>query len=268
MNLKGKVTVVTGAGNGIGAAIARKFAAEGARVLVSDLDVAAAERVAGEITANGGTAVSKQADVTREVDVQDVVAQAVSEWGPVDLICSNAGAIVEGGVDAPDDRWTFAFNVNVMAHVYAARAVLPSMLERGEGYILSTASAAGLLTSPGAAPYAVSKHGAVALAEWLSVMHGSDGIKVSVICPQAVDTNMLKGSIEGGNKASEEFSKVGKLLTADETADVVVQGVHDETFLILPHPEVLGMVQKKFADEDRWLKGMQKFLASVVARIA
>lgn len=269
MELKDKVTIVTGAGNGIGAAIARKFAAEGARgVIVSDLDEVAAFRVADEITAAGGTAIAMKADVTQEAQVAALAARAVAEWGPVDLFCSNAGAIVEGGVDVPDEKWLFAFQLNVMAHVYAARAVLPAMIERGEGYILSTASAAGVLTSPGAAPYAVSKHGAVALAEWLSVMHGGDGIKLSVICPQAVDTQMLDGSIKGGNKASEEFSKAGRLLSSDETADAVIEGIRNETFLILPHPEVQDMVQKKVADPDRWLRGMQKFLATVMAKVS
>jgi NAD(P)-dependent dehydrogenase (short-subunit alcohol dehydrogenase family) len=180
MRLAGKIAIVTGAGNGIGAAIARRFASSARGIIVSDIDTAAADRVRDEIAAKGGTALSIRADVTQEDEVRKLVEAAETEWGKVDLFCSNAGAIYNGDETAPDLIWHRAFQLNTMAHVFAARAVLPAMLARGDGYILSTASAAGLLTAPGAAPYAVSKHGAVAFAEWLAMTYGDRGIGVSV----------------------------------------------------------------------------------------
>ncbi len=262
MNIETKVAVLTGAGNGIGAALAKRMATAGARgVLVSDLHEADAQRVAAEITATGGRAFGVAADVASEADIRGLVETAEARFGPVDVFCSNAGIVDEGGADAPDSKWARSWDINVMAHVYAARAVLPGMLTRGSGYLLSTCSAAGLLTSPGAAPYAVTKHAAIALAEWLSITHGDAGIRVSVICPQAVRTRLLEDSINSGNAASEAFAKVGKLLEPDDVAACVMQGMADETFLILPHPEVQGFVERKVANIDRWLAGMRKFLA-------
>lgn len=262
MKLKDKVAVVTGAGNGIGEALAKRFASEQTKgVVVSDIDVSGVERVAAEIRNAGGHAIGLRADVGVEGDIQALVKRAEAEYGAVDLFCSNAGIVNEGGADASDLKWSQSWTINVMAHVYAARAVLPSMIVRKQGYLLSTCSAAGLLTSPGAAPYAVSKHAAIAFAEWLSIMHGEDGIKVSVICPQAVRTKLLLDSIQSGNSASKAFSEVGTLLQPDAVADATIRGLDAEEFLILPHPEVGDFVQRKAKNIDRWLAGMRRFVA-------
>src|SRR5579862_3221849 len=189
MNLKDKVAVVTGGASGIGRALCRRFAAEGARgVVVADVDAAGAEKVAHEV---GGLAV--RVDVSREGDLVELAARATAAYGAIDLFCSNAGIILEGGVETSDSEWQRIWGINFMAHVYAARAVLPGMLARGEGYLLQTASAAGLLTQIGSAPYAVTKHAAVAFAEWLAVTYGDRGIRVSCLCPQGVRTKMLMG---------------------------------------------------------------------------
>lgn len=252
MEISGTITVITGAANGIGAAMARRFAAEGARALVlGDLDTDALAAVGRDVEAAGTTVVTRRCDVAVESDVAALVA-AAEEIGPVDLVCSNAGIGVAGGVEVPDDDWRRIIDINVMAHVYAARAALPGMIARGSGYLLNTASAAGLLTQIGSAPYAVTKHAAVALAEWLSVTHGDQGIRVSVLCPQAVRTNMTAGS-EGGGVAG-----VDGMIEPEEVADVVVQGLADETFLILPHPQVVEYLRRKTDDYDRWLGGMRR----------
>lgn len=262
MDIENKVAVLTGAGNGIGEALAKRLARAGARgVVVSDLQEADAQRVAADIVAEGGRAIGLGVDVSSEAALKGLVEAAESAFGPVDIFCSNAGIVDEGGVDASDAKWARSWNINVMAHVHAARAVLPGMLERGSGYLVSTCSAAGLLTSPGAAPYAVTKHAAVALAEWLSLMHGDAGIRVSVICPQAVRTRLLEDSIRSGNAASGAFAKVGRLLQPDDVAASAIEGIRAERFLILPHPEVQGFWERKVADVDRWLDGMRKFLA-------
>ncbi len=262
MEIAGKVVALTGAGNGIGEALARAMAARGARgVVVSDLDEADAKRVADAIIQAGGRATSLRVDASREDDIQKLVAQAERDFGPVDIMCSNAGLVDDGDVDTPDAKWTRSWNLNVMAHVYAARAVLPSMRARGSGYLLNTCSAAGLLTSPGAAPYAVTKHAAVALAEWLAIEHGDAGIRVSVIAPQAVRTKLLQGSIESGNDASRALSQAARMIEPEEVARCAIEGVEKEQFLILPHPEVLDFVQRKVKDVDRWLAGMRRFLA-------
>ncbi|MCZ4314864.1 SDR family NAD(P)-dependent oxidoreductase [Comamonadaceae bacterium G21597-S1] len=261
MKLDNKVAIVTGAGNGIGEALARRFASAGARgVVVSDLSAADAHRVADHINASGGRAIGVAADVANEDALRGLVETAQSRFGPVDIFCSNAGIVDEGGVDTAEYLWERSWNVNVMAHVRAARAVLPGMLARRSGYLVSTCSAAGLLTSPGAAPYSVTKHAAVALAEWLAIMHGDAGIRVSVICPQAVRTKLLTGSIESGNAASGAFARMGRLLEPDEVAACAMQGIEAERFLILPHPEVQGYWERKVSDIDRWLAGMRRFL--------
>jgi NAD(P)-dependent dehydrogenase (short-subunit alcohol dehydrogenase family) len=251
MQLSGKHVVVTGGASGIGAALCRRFAAEGARgVVVADLDAAGASAVAKEI---GGHGVA--VDVSDEAQVQSLVAEAEERFGPVDLFCSNAGIFVMGGVEAPNEGWESIWQINVMAHVYAARAVLPSMIERGEGYLLNTASAAGLLSQIGSAPYSVTKHAAVALAESISIAHGGQGIKVSVLCPQAVRTGMTAGT-EGGGVAG-----VDGMLEPEAVADVVVEGLADERFLILPHPTVQTYAERKINDYDRWLGGMRRLQA-------
>jgi NAD(P)-dependent dehydrogenase (short-subunit alcohol dehydrogenase family) len=254
MKLEGKVVVVTGGGNGIGRALSRRFAAEGAAgVVVADLDAGAAEQTARDI---GPSALAVRTDVAVEEDVRALVRAAEERFGPVDLFCANAGVVFPGGIDAPDSEWARSWDVNLMAHVYAARAVLPSMLDRGEGYLLHTASAAGLLTSLGIASYAVTKHAAVALAEWLAITYGDRGIKVSCLCPQGVHTNMLHGS----DQATREMLEP-QAIEPEELASVVVEGLGDERFLILPHPEVADYLRGKGDDPERWLRGMRRLHA-------
>ena len=249
MDLSDKVIVVTGGGNGIGRALCRRFAAGGARaIVVADIDAAAARTVADEV---GGVAL--ETDVTRESDVQRLVARTLDRHGALDLFCSNAGIAKNGDETASDAEWGRCWDVHVMAHVYAARAVLPSMLARGAGYLLQTVSAAGLLTHPQSATYAVTKHASLAFAEWLSIAYGDRGIKVSALCPQGVRTDMLlRAEREGGS-----FLIEGALEPA-HVADIVVQGIADERFLILPHPEVAEYAQRRATDRERWLRGMRK----------
>ena len=259
MELAGKVAVVTGGGNGIGRALARRYAAEGARgVTVVDRDADAVAAVADEL---GETGLGLTADVAVEADIVHVVEATEARFGPVDLFCSNAGIGGGGDVDAPDELWNDIWAVNLMAHVYAARAVLPSMLSRGEGYLLNTASAAGLLTNIGNVPYTVTKHAAVGLAEWLSITYGDRGIKVSCLCPQGVRTNMLLGS--PGDPSTEVVLRQGAI-EPEELADAVVEGLRAERFLILPHPEVAEYVRRKAEDPDRWLAGMRRLQARVL----
>jgi NAD(P)-dependent dehydrogenase (short-subunit alcohol dehydrogenase family) len=266
MRVEGKVVVVTGAGRGIGRALARRFAAEGAKgVAVGDLDQDNAEAVAAEIASTGVGSLGLRTDVGVERDVRALVEAAEGAFGPVDLCCSNAGIAIGGGVEAPDDDWQRIWDVNLMAHVYAARAVLPSMLARGEGYLLNTASAAGLLTNLGAAPYSVTKHAAVALAEWLAVTHGDEGIKVSCLCPQGVNTAMLMGEANPGVTAADVVKVAGRVLEPDDVAEAVVRGLEEERFLILPHPEVAEYWRRKADDPDRWLAGMRRLQARVRA---
>jgi NAD(P)-dependent dehydrogenase (short-subunit alcohol dehydrogenase family) len=244
-----KVIVVTGGANGIGAALCRKFASEQAKaVVVADIDGQAAQRLASEI---GGICVPT--DVTQEADLQRLVGEAVSRYGAIDLFCSNAGIAVDGGEETSDAEWQRCWAVNVMAHVQAARAVLPGMLARGTGYLLQTVSAAGLLTHIHSASYAVTKHASLAFAEWLAIAYGDRGIGVSVLCPQGVRTDMLRRAASGGRTFLLDSA-----LEPEEVADVVVRGLADERFLILPHPEVAEYVRRKAADYDRWLRGMRK----------
>jgi NAD(P)-dependent dehydrogenase (short-subunit alcohol dehydrogenase family) len=260
--------VVTGGGNGIGRALCRRFAAEGARaVVVVDLDADGAQAVADEI---GPAALALTADVSVEADLAHVVERAEADLGPIDLFCSNAG--IGGpadGVFGPIDDWQRTWNVNLMAHVYAARAVLPSMIARGEGYLLQTASAAGLLTNLGAAAYSATKHAAVGLAEWIAITHGHQGIKVSCLCPQGVRTNMLLGAGgptgSGGDSLAAAVVLAQGALEPEEVAEAVVQGLADERFLILPHPEVAEYFRRKADDYDRWLNGMRRLQARISA---
>lgn len=256
MELNGKVVVVTGGASGIGQAMCRRFAQEGARaVVVADLQDEAAQQLAREI---GGLAV--RTNVAVQAEVQALVERATQSYGQIDLFCSNAGIISRTDSDAPPADWQRHWDVNLMAHVHAANAVLPQMLARGEGYLLQTASAAGLLSQVNAAPYTVTKHAAAAFAEWLSIAHGDEGIRVSCLCPQGVLTPMLLGAAKGGRRS---FLQEGAV-TPEALAEVVVQGLRAERFLILPHEEVLDFWQRKTADIDRWLKGMRRLRAKVM----
>jgi NAD(P)-dependent dehydrogenase (short-subunit alcohol dehydrogenase family) len=249
MKVRDKHIVVTGGANGIGKELCRRFHEEGARaIVVADLEMERAAEVAASV---GGLAVAT--DVSTEADVEQLVLLATMVNGPIDLFCSNAGIFIEGGVETTNADWSRIMGINVMAHVYAARAVLPAMIARGEGYFLTTASAAGLLSQIGSASYAVTKHAAIAFAEWLAITHGDQGIKVSCLCPQGVRTRMLLG--EDGEKDS--FLKAGSV-SVDQVADAVIKGLEAERFLILPHPEVLEYFQRKSGDYDRWLRGMRK----------
>jgi len=261
VDVRDAVVVVTGGGSGIGAALARRFAREGARrVVVVDRDLAAAQGVADEIEEAGGAAVAELADVTDAAAVNGLVERTLARDGGIDLFCSNAGITTGAGVEDADGAWLRAFEVNVLAQVYAARAVLPSMLERGRGWLLNTASAAGLLTSPGDAPYAVTKHGSVALAEWLAVTYGGRGIGVSVLCPMGVATPLLMDPLAAGEPGARAVAASGEIITAEQVADVVVDGLARERFLILPHPQVGTFWAQKASDPDRWLAGLRRLL--------
>lgn len=257
MKVKDKVVVVTGGAHGIGAAMCRRFKQEGAKgVAVVDLDLPSARQVAAEIEG-----LALQADVAIESDIIRVVAETQNVFGPIDLFCSNAGvayADEPGGMatSCPNDKWQKSWEIHVMAHVYAARAVLPGMLARKKGYLLNTVSAAGLLNQIGSAPYSTTKHAAIGFAEALAITHGDDGIKVSVICPQAVATRMLGDVGDGGPQG------VDGILTPEQVADSVIAGLAAETFLILTHEQVRLYMQRKTSDYDRWLKGMRRFRRS------
>jgi len=248
MRLKDRIVVVTGGASGIGRALAWRFTSEGARhVVVVDIDGDGARDVAAEV---GGTAMT--ADVGHGPDMSRVVEQTEDEIGPIDLFCSNAGLFVPGDAEVSDDLWETSWRVNVLAHVHLARALVPRMLERGGGYLLQTASAAGLLSQIGSAPYAVTKHAAVGFAEWLAITYGDRGLRVSLLCPQAVRTRMTEG-VEAGT-----VSAVDGMLEPEVVAAAVVRGLRDERFLILPHPQVEEYMRRKTADYDRWLRGMRK----------
>jgi NAD(P)-dependent dehydrogenase (short-subunit alcohol dehydrogenase family) len=253
MFAKDKVIIVTGGASGIGRALCQRFARDGAQaVIVADRDAAGADRVARELGARAA-----ELDVSHEADLAALVASVEKEHGRVDLFCSNAGIAVGGSEGAPDGDWQLAWDVNLMAHVYAARACLPGMLARGSGTLLQTASAAGLLTNLGAAPYAVTKHAAVAFAEWLAATYGDLGIHVHVLCPMAVKTNMLApGATEPALRA---VLMAGAAHEPEAVAEVVVRGLASGKFWILPHPEVARFVQHKAGDIDSWLGAMQKF---------
>lgn len=257
MELNERICVVTGAAAGIGRALVSRFVEGGATVVAVDRDADGVAETAELLNEAGGSrCVAMSADVAVEADVARVVERTEDEIGPVDLFASNAGILSLQGIEAPDDLWQRVWAVNVMAHVYAARAVVPRMLSRGHGYLLNTASAAGLLSQPGDAPYSVTKHAAVGLAEWLSITYGGQGIKVSCLCPMAVDTAM----IPPGLSPEDSAAAVQGVLSPDQVADVVVEGLREERFLLLPHPEVATFEQRRSADRDRWLAGMRRLV--------
>jgi len=249
MELSGKIIVVTGGAQGIGEAMCRRFDAEGAAgVVVADRDPRA-QAIAGEL----GSGHAIMADVAREADVRRVVAEALEVYGRIDLFCSNAGVFTSGGEDTSDADWERIWKINVLAHIHAARAVVPVMLASGSGYLLQTASAAGLLTQIGSAPYAVTKHAAVAFAEWLAITYGDQGLKVSCLCPQGVRTRML----EDADGPARTFVAATAIEPA-RVAEAVVEGLRAERFLILPHPEVGEYFRRKADDYDRWIRGMRR----------
>ena len=247
MKLKDRIIVITGAASGIGRAMAIRFAAEGARrVVCADMNLAGAEQTAALC---GGVAF--RADVSKEEDIRVLIEAVEAQHGPIDLFCSNAGIGIPGGEEVPNDGWQKIWDINVMAHVWAARHLIPRMKLRGGGYLLNTASAAGLLSQIGSAPYAVTKHAAVGFAEWIALTHGDDGIKVSVLCPQAVRTAMTAGNEEG-------VASIDGMIEPAAVAEACVSAIDAEDFLILPHPQVLDYMRRKTADYGRWIGGMRK----------
>ncbi|HTH78980.1 MAG TPA: SDR family oxidoreductase [Ramlibacter sp.] len=255
MEIRGKVAIVTGGASGIGAGIARRFVQEGARgVVVADMNLEQAQAVAKDIGA-----IAVKCDVSREADIQALVATTREKFGQVDIFMSNAGILGKmGGIELDDALWQKMWEVHGMAHVWAARAVVPEMIERGEGYFLVTASAAGLLNIVESAPYGVTKHAAVAIAEWLRIAYGRKGLRVSCLCPQSVQTAMTAG---GTGSAG-----VNGVLTPEQVAEDVVRTMREEGFLVLPHPEVAKYFLNKAQDYGRWLGGMQKVYAAHTAK--
>ncbi|PXY23549.1 SDR family oxidoreductase [Prauserella endophytica] len=253
VELDGAGVVITGGGGGIGAALARKLAGQGSRLVLADLDGDAVRAVAEEV---GGTAVV--GDAASEEGVRRLVAEARAALGEVDLFCANAGVAVHGGPETPEDGWALSWEVNVMAHVRAARELLPGWLERGRGHFLATVSAAGLLTSLGSAPYSVTKHGALAFAEWLSVTYRHRGITVQAICPQGVRTKMLADTGKEG-----EFIMGASAIEPEDVADTCLEGLRDGRFLILPHPEIADYYAARATQNERWLGGMNKLQRKV-----
>ncbi len=247
MQIRDKIIVVTGAASGIGKALAQRFAREGAKLVVcSDINGDGAAATAKEV---GGIAF--KTDVSREADIQHLIDTVEKDHGPIDLFFSNAGIGYGGGAEVSDERWQRIWDINVMAHVWAARHLVPRMAARGGGYLVSTASAAGLLSQIGSAPYAVTKHAAVGLAEWLAITHGDQGIKVSVLCPQAVRTAMTAGNPDG-------VASIDGMMEPETVAEACVKAIAAEEFLILPHPEVLDYMRNKANNYGRWLGGMRK----------
>ena len=262
MEIRDRVVVVTGGASGIGRAMAARFAAEGARgVVVADLQ--GSEATAAEL---GERVLGVDCDVADDAQVDALLERARSEFGPVDVFCANAGIGTGMGLDAPDEAWDLILAVNVRAHVIAARRLVPEWLERGEGYFVSTASAAGLLTQIGDAPYTVTKHAAVGFAEWLAITYGDRGVRVSCLCPMGVRTPMVEGglALEGdAGVPARVVAAAGELLEPERVAGDVVEAMREERFLILPHPEVAEYMRRKGDDHERWLAGMRRLQAYV-----
>ena len=253
MEMRDKIAVVTGGASGIGRELCRKLAREESarHVVVVDRDGPGAEAVAAEI---GGTAFT--VDVADPVAIETLVDTVERDIGPIDLFCSNAGIVEGKGIDSDDATWDRIWHVNTLSHVFAARTLIPRMAARGGGYLLNTASAAGLLSQIGSVTYAVTKHAAVALAEWLSITHHRDGIRVSVLCPQAVRTNLTTG--DGSNEQATGAASVDGMLEPDVVAQDCIDAIREERFLVLPHPMVADYMQRKATDPDRWLHGMRR----------
>ncbi len=276
MQITTKVAVVTGGASGVGRSLCLGLADRGAAaVVVCDIDADGAAKVAADIEAAGHQSLAVPADVSKESDIQALVARTEEAFGQVDQFFSNAGIIVAGGPEASDEAWTRIWAINVQSHIYVARAVLPGMLARGEGYLEITASAAGLLSQLGSAPYAVTKHAAVAFAEWLSITYGDQGLRVSCLCPQAFTSNLLSTSMRelGGElPAAGEWSggsaqaAVDGVLTSEQVADSVLDAVGTEQFLVLPHPDVATYERRRADDRERWLRGMRRMQARLTGQ--
>lgn len=269
MDLNGKVAIVTGAGGGIGAALAEAAVGAGARVVLADLKAEGLSEVAKKLNSQRtDSAIAVPGDVSDSAHIAQLIATGKENFGPVDVYFANAG--VGGGVnlEASETEWDLALQVNVMAHVRAANLLIPEWIERQTGYFVSTASAAGLLTQIGSATYSVSKHAAVAFAEWLSVSYGDQGIKVSCLCPMGVNTDMLNGGTESTDAVAQQAARAvtdaGQVFEPEEVAQIVLDAMAEETFLILPHREVLMFWQRKSGDYDRWLSGMRRYQASLI----
>lgn len=258
MELEGAVAVITGGASGIGRALATTLAREGgATVVVADIDEAGAKTAASAIEADSGKGRAGPGigiDVTDEAAVAKLIERIENDVGPIELWCGNAGIAAVGGVELPDETWNRCWEVNVMAHVIACRHLLPRWIDRGSGHLLMTASAAGLLTNLGTAPYAVTKHAAVALAEWIAITHGDAGVRVSCLCPQGVRTPMT------ADESSLPISQVTQmgLMEPAEVADITLEALRADRFLILPHPEVATYERRRAGDRGRWLSGMQR----------
>jgi NAD(P)-dependent dehydrogenase (short-subunit alcohol dehydrogenase family) len=274
MEIAGRVAVVTGGASGAGRALCQGLAARGAAaVVVCDIDADGAATVAAELEAAGHRALAVRADVSLEEDIKALVTRSEEAFGPVSLFFSNAGIIVAGGPEAADEAWSRIWAINVQSHIYAARALLPGMLARGEGYLIITASAAGLLTQLGSAPYAVTKHAAVAFAEWLSITYGDRGIRVSCLCPQAFTSNLLDTSRRTAGAASglpearaasgggSAQAAVDGVLTSEQVAEAALDAIGTEQFLVLPHPDVATYERRRADDRERWLRGMRRMQA-------
>ncbi|WP_427165217.1 SDR family oxidoreductase [Streptomyces sp. C1-1] len=269
MNVARRVAIVTGGAGGIGSALVARLAREGARVVVTDLDADSARAVSDRANADHpGSTVSAGADASDTPQIQELIDLAESTFGPVDLYFANAGIAGAPGLDVSEQDWDLSIDVNLRAHIRAAQLLVPRWLERREGYFVTTASAAGLLTQIGSATYAVTKHAAVGFAEWLSVTYGDRGVRVSCLCPMGVNTRMLTAGKDSGDAlgraATQAVMSAGDVLEPAEVADAVLTAIADERFLILPHEEVLDMYRQKGADYDRWLRGMRRYQSSLL----
>lgn len=259
MQPTGRVIVVTGGGSGIGKALVKRFVDEGARAVVA-VDV---DEQAAQATAKDAGCTAMVADVSQEIDVKRVITDTEATFGPIDLFCSNAGVALGASADSPNSEWETSWGVNVMAHVYASRHLLPQMRTRGSGYFLITASAAGLLNQIGGAAYGTTKHAAIGFAEWLALTYAHEGIKVSVLCPQAVRTPMVTADLQN---ESARAALADGMIEPESVADSVIEGLDEESFLILPHKEVLEYMRRKTADYDRWISGMNRMMLKLSAQ--
>ncbi|MXP21354.1 SDR family NAD(P)-dependent oxidoreductase [Gordonia sp. HNM0687] len=269
MELDGKVAIVTGGGGGIGAALAKALVARNVRVVITDLVADGLDRVEAAIdTSAPGSVATITGDAASSEHIDATIALAEAEFGPVDLYFANAGISGAPGLDVTDDEWAQVIDVNLMGHIRAARRLVPEWVDRGAGYFVSTASAAGLLTQLGSATYSVTKHAAVGFAEWLNVTYGDRGVRASCLCPMGVDTKLLRPDAAPADDRAMLMQRAvetaGRVLTTEEVADVVMDALGDERFLILPHPEVLEMYRHKGADYDRWLRGMRRYQQGLV----